>query len=81
MKGTSNHFLFHFEVNPLRQAIEMNGATWTWALAWVEEEILITIDFFQTDFAGIFLFRLMRVIFEDFPIGVGMSLDAERIGS
>ena len=81
MKGTSNHFLFHFEVNPLSQAVEMNSATWTWALAWVEEEILITIDFFQTDFAGIFLFRLMRVIFEDFPIGVGMSLDAERIGS
>lgn len=46
MQSASNNLLLHFEVNPLSQAVEMNGSTGARTLAGVEEKVLITLYFF-----------------------------------
>lgn len=85
MLGPADDLFFDLEVNPLGQALQVDGTTWTHADTRVEQEVLSIFSLFQADFALRFFFVFgrftvlsfflsVRVVFHDVSAGVNSGL-------
>ena len=77
----ADDLLLDFEVDPLGEALKVDSAAGAHTLAGIEEEVGVSLEFLEADFAGIFVFLVRGLEFENFAIGVGVIFDANGIGS
>jgi hypothetical protein len=81
VQGAPDDVLSDFEVDPLQQALEVDGAAGACALAGVEEEVVCFLLLFQAYLAGRFcVFRLSRVVFHDGSTALEGVLDTSGSG-